>query len=112
MPNCVKSHHTNASGGGTVAAAIQLAKELLQDGKDRKKVINILAVVADTGERYMSTPLFEGIPTDMTEEEKELALSTPSQAPPAPGNIINYILHILFHPLSQRFHVSHEIRTS
>ena len=31
----------------------------------------------DTGERYLSTPLFEGIPEQMTEEEMELSRSTP-----------------------------------
>ena len=31
----------------------------------------------DTGERYLSSPLFEGIAEDMTDEEKELSLSTP-----------------------------------
>jgi hypothetical protein len=39
-------------------------------------------MLADTGERYLSTPLFADIPADMTEEEKEIAASTPSAAPP------------------------------
>lgn len=34
------------------------------------------------GERYLSTPLFADIPADMTEEEKEIAASTPSAPPP------------------------------
>lgn len=33
----------------------------------------------------MSTPLFADISADMTEEEKEIAASTPSIAPPPPG---------------------------
>jgi cysteine synthase A len=37
----------------------------------------ILAMLPDTGERYLSTPLFEGIPEDMTEEEIGLSRSTP-----------------------------------
>jgi cysteine synthase len=49
------------------------------------KRANILALVADTGERYLSTPLFEDIPADMTAAEKKWAASTPSQPPPAPG---------------------------
>ena len=39
-------------------------------------------MLADTGERYLSTPLFADIPADMTEEEKALAASTPSTPPP------------------------------
>jgi len=38
----------------------------------------ILAMLPDTGERYLSTPLFEGIAEDMTEEEVALSRSTPS----------------------------------
>jgi cysteine synthase A len=38
----------------------------------------ILCMLPDTGERYLSTPLFEGIPTEMTDEEMALSLSTPS----------------------------------
>ena len=37
----------------------------------------ILAMLPDTGERYLSTPLFEGIAEDMTEEETALSQSTP-----------------------------------
>jgi cysteine synthase len=66
------------SGGGVVASAIKLAEECPPG-------TNILALVADTGERYLSTPLFEDIPADMTVEEKKWAASTPSQSPPAPG---------------------------
>jgi cysteine synthase A len=54
-------------------------------------------MLPDTGERYLSTPLFEDIPADMTSEEVEISQSTPrfrfdvkqastppSQAPEAP----------------------------
>jgi cysteine synthase A len=34
-------------------------------------------MLPDTGERYMSTPLFEAIPEEMTEEEVALSRSTP-----------------------------------
>jgi cysteine synthase A len=34
-------------------------------------------VLPDTGERYLSMPLFDGILTDMTEEELALSRSTP-----------------------------------
>jgi len=36
----------------------------------------ILCKLPDTGERYLSSPLFEGIAEDMTEEESALSLST------------------------------------
>jgi len=44
------------SAGGTFAGALQLAK-------DAPKGSVILAMLPDTGERYLSTPLFEGINT-------------------------------------------------
>jgi cysteine synthase A len=37
----------------------------------------ILCMLPDTGERYLSSPLFEGIPEDMTAEEAALSKSTP-----------------------------------
>jgi len=39
---------------------------------------NILCMLPDTGERYLTTPLFEGIGTQINAEEKENAGSTPS----------------------------------
>ena len=33
----------------------------------------LLAMLPDTGERYLSTPLFADIPADMTEEEQQIA---------------------------------------
>ncbi len=38
----------------------------------------ILCMLPDTGERYLSTPLFADIPIDMTEEEEGLSRSTPN----------------------------------
>jgi cysteine synthase len=35
-------------------------------------------MLPDTGERYLSTPLFADIPADMTEAEIEISRSTPS----------------------------------
>ena len=32
-------------------------------------------MLPDTGERYLSTPLFADIPVDMTDEEKAIATS-------------------------------------
>jgi cysteine synthase A len=58
------------SGGATFAGAMAIA----QEAKDGAR---ILAMIPDTGERYLSTPLFEGVPEAMTEEELEIAASTP-----------------------------------
>src|SRR4029077_18949425 len=65
--------------GGTFAGALQVAK-------DAPKGATILAMLPDTGERYLSTPLFADIPADMTEEEVKISQSTPShQMKPAAG---------------------------
>lgn len=61
---------TGISGGGTFATALKVA-ETAPDGS------NILAMLPDTGERYLSTPLFAGIEADMNEEELEISKSTP-----------------------------------
>jgi cysteine synthase A len=56
--------------GATFAAALEIAREA-------PKGANILAMMPDTGERYLSTPLFADIPADMTEEEQRIFSSTP-----------------------------------
>jgi cysteine synthase A len=61
---------TGVSGGSTLAIAMQIA-EKAEPGSV------ILCMLPDTGERYLSSPLFEGIPEDMTDEEEALSLSTP-----------------------------------
>ncbi len=67
---------TGVSGGSTFAVARQVA-EKAEPGSV------ILCMLPDTGERYLSTPLFEAISADMTEEEVELSRSTPGyQLPP------------------------------
>ena len=63
------------SGGGVLSCALEFAKTL-EPGK------TLLVMLPDTGERYLSTPLFADIPADMTEEEKAIAASTESPAPP------------------------------
>jgi len=68
---------TGISGGSTFAVAMQVA-EKAEPGSV------ILCMLPDTGERYLSSPLFEGIPEEMTDEETALSISTPSaQMPPA-----------------------------
>jgi cysteine synthase A len=68
------------SAGATLAGAIAVA-EKAEPGS------NILCMLPDTGERYLSTPLFEDIPADMTEDEHDIARSTPNyrfDSPPPP----------------------------
>jgi cysteine synthase A len=64
------------SAGGTFAGALRVAA-------DAPKGANILCMLPDTGERYLSTPLFANITADMTEEELEISRSTPGQQFPA-----------------------------
>jgi cysteine synthase A len=54
------------SGGATLAGAIEICKDLPAGA-------NVLCMLPDTGERYLSTPLFADVPADMTEEEIELS---------------------------------------
>lgn len=61
---------TGVSGGSTFAVAMQMA-EAAEPGTV------ILAMLPDTGERYMSTPLFEDIPEDMDADEVAISHSTP-----------------------------------
>lgn len=59
------------SSGATFAAALEVAQNAPAGSK-------ILAMLPDTGERYLSTPLFADVPEEMTEEEQALSASTPS----------------------------------
>lgn len=61
---------TGISGGATLAVAMGLAE------KSEPGTV-ILAMLPDTGERYLTTPLFADIPEDMDAEESALSLSTP-----------------------------------
>src|ERR1700739_837951 len=61
---------TGISGGATVAVAVQVAQRAPNGAV-------LCAVRPDAGERCLSTPLFEVIATDMTEEELALSRSTP-----------------------------------
>jgi cysteine synthase A len=42
----------------------------------------LLAMLPDTGERYLSTPLFEGIVEDMDADEVAIMKSTPNYQMP------------------------------
>jgi cysteine synthase A len=61
---------TGISGGATFAIAMDIAERAAAGTV-------ILAMLPDTGERYLSTPLFADIPEDMDAEELALSKSTP-----------------------------------
>ncbi len=70
------------SSGATLAGALAVAR-CAPEGS------NIVCMLPDTGERYLSTPLFEDIGEDMDESEMAIARSTPgyqfgAPAPAAP----------------------------
>jgi cysteine synthase A len=56
--------------GATFAGALKIAAEA-------EKGANILCMLPDTGERYLSTPLFGDVSADMNEEELKISRSTP-----------------------------------
>jgi len=58
------------TGGAGVAAALRVAESAAPGAR-------ILAMLPDTGERYLSTPLFEDVAEAMTEAECAIAASTP-----------------------------------
>ena len=68
------------SAGATLSGALRVAEQA-EPGS------NVLCMLPDTGERYLSTPLFEDIPEEMNEEEVAISMSTPNfrfGAPPPP----------------------------
>jgi cysteine synthase A len=70
------------SGGATFSGAVRVAESAAAGS-------SILCMLPDTGERYLSTPLFEPIPVEMTAEELEISRSTPGYRfdvkPPPPA---------------------------
>lgn len=56
--------------GGTFAAALEVAKTAPAGA-------NILCMLPDTGERYLSTPLFGDVQADMNSDELAISASTP-----------------------------------
>jgi len=77
------------SSGATLAGALQLARRV-------PKGTNILCMLTDTGERYLSTQLFADIDAEMDEAELEISRSTPKcrfdapppAAAPAPAAVV------------------------
>ncbi len=67
------------SAGGTFAAAIEVCK-------DAPKGSVVLCMLPDTGERYLTTPLFADIGVEMNDDELAIFRSSPSYADgPIPG---------------------------
>jgi cysteine synthase A len=69
------------SSGAALAGALEVCKRAVPGA-------NVLCILPDTGERYLSTPLFEDIGAEMGEEELAIAESTPGYrfgAPAAPA---------------------------
>ena len=65
--------------GATFAGALKIAERAAPGS-------TILAMLPDTGERYLSTPLFADIGADMSDDEIAIANSTPGQQmPPKPA---------------------------
>ncbi|MDB5431782.1 MAG: cysK [Caulobacter sp.] len=56
--------------GATFAGALKIAEEAPEGS-------NILCMLPDTGERYLSTPLFADVPAEMTEAEQGIFDSSP-----------------------------------
>ncbi len=68
------------SAGAALAGALEVARSAPAGS-------TILCMLPDTGERYLSTPLFEDIPIDMTTEELAISESTATcrfDVPPPP----------------------------
>ncbi len=63
--------------GATFAGALEVAKTAAPGS-------TILAMLPDTGERYLSTPLFADVGADMNEEEVKISTSTPNHRMPPP----------------------------
>jgi cysteine synthase A len=68
--------------GATLAGALEVCRSAPEGSR-------VLCMLPDTGERYLTTPLFEDVPTEMTGEEIQISQSTPrfrfdvaSSAPP------------------------------
>jgi len=71
------------SAGATLAGALTVCEEAPPGS-------TVLCMLPDTGERYLSTPLFAEIPADMDADELALSRSTPNYrfdvaSPPAPA---------------------------
>ena len=65
------------SSGAALAAAVKIAE-------DAGPCASVLCILPDTGERYLSTPLFDSVAAEMGEDELAIAASTPFAQPRPP----------------------------
>ncbi len=91
---------TGISGGATLAGALAICRGAPEG-------TTVLCMLPDTGERYLSTPLFAEVPEEMTEEEIAISRSTPNyrfdvQPPPAPPSA-NQLAAIPATPEAEQF---------
>jgi cysteine synthase A len=68
------------SAGATLAGALEVCKTAPEGA-------TVLCMLPDTGERYLTTPLFADIAADMSEEELEISRSTPGARFDAPAPV-------------------------
>jgi cysteine synthase A len=61
--------------GGTFAGALEVCKDAAPGS-------TVLAMLPDTGERYLSTPLFADVGADMNDDEVKISNSTPNHRMP------------------------------
>jgi cysteine synthase A len=73
-----EGNFVGTSSGATLAAALTIARR-------SPPGTNIVCMLPDTGERYLSTPLFEGVTEEMTNDELAISRSTPSYRFDAPA---------------------------
>jgi cysteine synthase A len=66
------------SSGATFAGALKVAEQA-------KPGATILCMLPDTGERYLSTPLFADVPAEMTPEEEAIGRTSPLFPQPQPA---------------------------
>jgi cysteine synthase A len=65
------------SAGATFAGALEVCKDAAPGS-------TVLVMLPDTGERYLSTPLFADVGADMNDEEVSISKSTPNYQMPPP----------------------------
>jgi cysteine synthase A len=68
---CREGIFAGTTSGATLAAALEVARRAPPGA-------NIVCMLPDTGERYLSTPLFEHVHEDMNDAELALSRSTPN----------------------------------
>ena len=68
---CKEGIFVGITAGATFAGALQVCAQAPRGA-------NVLCMLPDTGERYLSTPLFADVPAEMTPDEIALSRSTPS----------------------------------